>query len=76
MRNYGRVREEFRNVDLEYLLDSAPAARDFLKANREGAAELQEMRALTERPSLLEKALEASAELAASREGMRRRRRS
>jgi len=60
LRNYARIREEFRNVDLEYLMDSAPAMRDFLAKNKNSLEELKELQALKDKCAHLENMLTKS----------------
>jgi len=57
LKNYARVREEFKNVDLEYLMDAAPAMRDFLAKHLAGQEELKELRLLRDKAERLEKTL-------------------
>jgi len=58
LKTYGKIREEFRNVDLEYLMDSPVAMRDFLQKNKEAAQQLKELQDLRDKLVLLESLLD------------------
>lgn len=57
LRNYGKIREVYRDANLEYLLDSSAAMREFILKNGQDGAELQAARERAAHLDRLEKEL-------------------
>merc|ERR1712083_1265302 len=76
LKNYSKVREAFKGIGLEYLMDSAGAMRDWLAKHGDGEAELKELRLEVARLQEVERKLaqqdaalaKAQADLAALRD--------